>query len=158
MHSDTLKQKRAFDELLSDCNQALYEGCQSFSKLSFMLKLYHIKCISRISDKGMSMIIDLLKEAFEHAKLPDSFSDLKTTIRKLGLTYETIHVCPNDCMLYWREDASRETCKVCEKSRWKTSKIVDDALENKKKRKKQQAAKILRYFPLKPRLQRLFMS
>ncbi|KAG7552208.1 Transposase-associated domain, partial [Arabidopsis thaliana x Arabidopsis arenosa] len=55
---DPLKEKKAFDELMSDCNQALYDGCQSFSKLSFILKLYHIKCFSRITDKGMSMIID----------------------------------------------------------------------------------------------------
>uniref|UniRef100_A0A1J3CP28 Transposase-associated domain-containing protein n=1 Tax=Noccaea caerulescens TaxID=107243 RepID=A0A1J3CP28_NOCCA len=78
---DHPKQKETLDDLLSDCNQALYEGCQTFSKLSFMLKLYHIKCMSRISDKGMSMIIDLLKEAFEHAKLPDSFNSMKKIIQ-----------------------------------------------------------------------------
>ncbi|XP_024016169.1 uncharacterized protein LOC112089662 isoform X2 [Eutrema salsugineum] len=155
------KQKEAFDDLFSECNEALYDGCQSFSKLSFMLKLYHIKCLSRISDRGMSMIIDLLKEAFGHAKLPGSFNDMKKIIRKLGFTYETIHVCPNDCMLYWGNDASRDTCKVCESSRWKTSTTsttADDMVDKKKKKKKQPTAKILRYFPLKPRLQRFFMS
>ncbi|CAA7036366.1 unnamed protein product [Microthlaspi erraticum] len=90
---DHPKQSDAYDDLLSDCNEALYEGCQSFSKLSFMLKLYHIKCMCRISDKEMSMVIDLLKEAFEHAKLPDSFNDMKKIIRKLGFTYQTIHAC-----------------------------------------------------------------
>ncbi|XP_010451510.1 PREDICTED: uncharacterized protein LOC104733639 [Camelina sativa] len=155
MPTDQSKQKEAFDDLLADGNQALYEGCQAFSKLSFTLKLYHIKCMSRISDKGMSLIIDLLKEAFEHAKLPDSFNDMKKIIRKLGFNYESIHVCPNDCMLYWGDDASRDTCKVCKSSRWKT-RIVDDSVEEKKKKKKQQAAKVLRYFPLKPRMQRLF--
>ncbi|XP_020866256.1 uncharacterized protein LOC110224501 [Arabidopsis lyrata subsp. lyrata] len=154
---DHSKQNEVFDDLLADCNEALYEGCHSFSKLSFMLKLYHIKCITRISDKGMSMILDLLKEAFEHAKLPKSFNDMKKIIRKLGFNYENIHVCPNDCMLFWGDDASRETCKVCESSRWKTSTVVDETLD-KKKKKKQQAAKVLRYFPLKPRLQRFFMS
>ncbi|CAA7044035.1 unnamed protein product [Microthlaspi erraticum] len=123
---DHPKQKEALDDLLADCNQALYEGCESFSKLSFMLKLYHINCMCRISDKEMSMVIELLKEAFQHAKLPDSFNDMKKIIRKLGFTYETIHVCRNDCMLYWGDDASRHTCKVCESSRWKTAAIVDD--------------------------------
>ncbi|CAA7027471.1 unnamed protein product [Microthlaspi erraticum] len=113
------EEKRAFDELLSDANEELYEG-SAFSKLSFMLKLYHIKVISRVSDKGMSMIIDLLKEAFKHAKLPDSFYDLKKTISKLGLDYESIHACPNDCMLYWGEDTDHDVCKICETSRWKT--------------------------------------
>ncbi|CAA7023647.1 unnamed protein product [Microthlaspi erraticum] len=124
MDTDPLKQKKAFDELMSDCNQALYEG------------------------------------SFQHAKFPESFSDMKKTIHKLGLTYETIHACPNDCMLYWGEDSAKEKCKVCESSRWKTSEVVDDeeSGKKKKKRKKKQAVKILRYFPLKPRLQRLFMS
>jgi len=60
-----------FDELMRDNNEPLYEGCTKYSKLSFMLKLYHIKCMSRMSDKAMTMIIDLLKDAFEHAKFPN---------------------------------------------------------------------------------------
>ncbi|CAA7052795.1 unnamed protein product [Microthlaspi erraticum] len=148
------EEKRAFDELLSDANEELYEG-SAFSKLSFMLKLYHIKVISRVSDKGMSMIIDLLKEAFKHAKLPDSFYDLKKTISKLGLDYESIHACPNDCMLYWGEDTDHDVCKICETSRWKTK---NGESEEGSRKKRRQAAKILRYFPLKPRLKRLFMS
>jgi len=29
-------------QLLKDCNQELYEGCQKYSKSSFLLRLYHI--------------------------------------------------------------------------------------------------------------------
>ena len=48
-------------------------------------------------------------------------------------------------MLYWGgENEDLEECKRCKMSEWKD--------KNKK-----QYAKILRYFPLKPRLQRLFM-
>ncbi|CAA7013323.1 unnamed protein product [Microthlaspi erraticum] len=153
-------ERRVFDELSSDAHEELYEGCTSFSKLSFMLKLYHIKCITKISDKGMSMIIDLLNEAFKHAKFPASLHDLKKTVRKLGLQYESIHACPNDCMLFWGEDSGRETCKICETSRWKMkgNEAENEEVSEKKKKNKKQAAKVLRYFPLKPRLQRLFMS
>ncbi|CAA7025821.1 unnamed protein product [Microthlaspi erraticum] len=66
-----------FDELFADFNQELYTGCTKFTKLSFLLKLYHIKCMCGISDKGISMVLDLLKEAFTHAKLPDSFNGMK---------------------------------------------------------------------------------
>ena len=34
-----------FYELLNDGNQELYEGCTKYSKLSFLIKLYHIKCL-----------------------------------------------------------------------------------------------------------------
>jgi hypothetical protein len=44
------------------------------------------------------------------------------------------------------EEKELQACKHCGTSRW-----------NPMKKKKKQAAKVLRYFPLKPRLQRLFM-
>nr|XP_025650886.1 uncharacterized protein LOC112747020 isoform X1 [Arachis hypogaea] len=63
-------------------------------------------------------------------------------------------------MLYWGEDENRETCKVCNRSRWKTDKKKGPAeassiIGNKKKK---HPAKVLRYFPLKSRLKRLFYS
>lgn len=170
-----------FDEKLGEYCEELYPGCTKFTRLSFILKLYHIKCLCGISDKGISMVVELIKEAFPVAKLPDTFRDMKKVIRNLGLSYQSIDVCPNHCMLYWEENASREKCDVCQLSRWKESTTgkkaggdVPDtsgvpaggdvpessASVNQKKEKKKRKipAMILRYFPLKPRLQRLFMS
>lgn len=61
-----------FYELLKEINQQLYEGCTKYSKLSFLVKLYHIKCLCRMSDKAMTTILELLKDAFEDAKIPVS--------------------------------------------------------------------------------------
>ena len=96
----------------------MYEGSK-YSKLEFLLKLYHIKCLSSLSDKGMTMILDLLGDAFEFAKIPDSFYEAKKTINKLCLDYVKIDACRNDCMLYWGDDVNEETCKHCHTSRWK---------------------------------------
>lgn len=148
----------SFDELLADFNQNLYPGCTELTKLTFILKLYHIKCMCGISDKGISMVLELLKEAFPKAKFPDSFGDMKKVIRKLGLTYESIDACPNDCMLYWEANANRETCGICEASRWKGGSSTASEGSQSTKQVKKTPAKVLRYFPLKPRLQRLFMS
>ena len=148
-----------FNDLINEENQELFEGCTKYSKLSFLVKLYHIKCLCRVSDKAMDMILELLRDAFENAKLPESYYAAKKTINKLGLSYKTIHACPNDCMLYWGDDAERDKCKTCDTSRWKTNTRVcsnDGRSANKKRKKK--PAKVLRYFPLIPRLQRLFMS
>ena len=57
-----------FDGLMRDNNEPLYEGCTKYSKLSFMLKLYHIKCMCRMNDKVMTMILDFLKDAFRFPK------------------------------------------------------------------------------------------
>ncbi|WVZ04227.1 hypothetical protein V8G54_025033 [Vigna mungo] len=133
-------------ELMQDRQQSLYEGCDKYSKLSFLVKLYHIKCLYRISDKAMSMILELLADAFQHAKIPNSFYEAKKVINKLGLHYTKIDACPNDCMLYVGEEKDRDSCKKCKTSRWKP------------KKRKKIPAKVLRYFPLKPRLERMFSA
>ena len=104
LEEDLSGKSKEFYDLLNDEEQELYEGCSKYSKLSFLVKLYHIKCICGMSDKALSMIIELLHDAFEHAKIPESLYEAKKTIRKLGLDYKKIDACPNDCMLYWGLD------------------------------------------------------
>ncbi|XP_039118048.1 uncharacterized protein LOC120253911 [Dioscorea cayenensis subsp. rotundata] len=119
-----------FYELSNDGQQPLYEGCENYSKLSFILKLYHIKCLCGMSDKAMTMILELLRDTFPHIKILSSFYDAKKTITKLGLNYDKIHACPNNCMLYWgnTEDEGRQNCKISNTSRWKERKDGSDVL------------------------------
>lgn len=92
--------KAFYFELLLDGSQKLYEESK-YSKLEFLLKLYHIKYLSGLNDKEMTMILDLLKDALKFAKITDSFYEAKKTINKLYLDYVKIDACPNDCLLYW---------------------------------------------------------
>eukprot|EP00258_Populus_trichocarpa_P021372 XP_024437391.1 uncharacterized protein LOC112323423 [Populus trichocarpa] len=71
-------------------------------------------------------------------------------MRPLGLGYEKYDVCPNYCMLYYRADAMKINCDFCGSSRYKH--------RNPTSKGSNKAEKQLRYFPLTPRLQRLFMS
>jgi len=144
-------------KFMHEGQQSLYEGCDKYSKLSFLLKLYHIKCLCRMTNKAMSMILELLADAFDYAKIPSSFYEAKKIINKLGLHYTKIDACPNDCMLYYGEDKDREFCMKCNESRWKKTK-KSNSIVGVTKRQKKVPAKVLRYFPLKPRLQRMFMS
>ncbi|KAM6577970.1 hypothetical protein CsatB_029807 [Cannabis sativa] len=54
-----------------------------------------------------------------------------------------------NCCLFYKENASKEACLVCGTSRWVTS-------ENGKAKKV--PCKVMRYFPLTPRLKRLYSS
>lgn len=94
------KEETKFHELIMDGNQQLYEQCTKYTKLSFLLKLYHIKCLRKVSDKAMGMILELIKDAIQNANLLESFYEGKKIIYKLGLNYEKIYACPNDCMIY----------------------------------------------------------
>ena len=59
----------------------------------------------------MSMLLELLQDAFLDVEIPTTFYEDKKIINRLGLNYEKIDACPNDCMLYWGDDARKKTCK-----------------------------------------------
>ncbi|XP_071739125.1 uncharacterized protein [Rutidosis leptorrhynchoides] len=158
-HSLPNKSAKKFYKRLESAKQELYPGCKNFSILSFVVRLFHSKCIGKCNDKGFSMIIDTLREAFPEAAIPKSLYDLRKLIRDLGLGYEKIDACPNDCMLYWKQNKDKMECVVCHTSRYKTSEDDSDDEENLTANDHNKVpAKVLRYFPLIPRLQRLYMS
>ena len=72
--------------------------------------------------------------------------------------YEKIHACPNDCMLFWKENVNLEACPCCNESRGKTNEASVASKNASSNKGEKKAAKILRWFLLKPRLQRLFLS
>ncbi|XP_041011471.1 uncharacterized protein LOC121255261 [Juglans microcarpa x Juglans regia] len=137
-----------FEELVVDARRPLYPSCAKFSKLSFIVKLLHIKTLGGWTVKSFDMVIKLLQAAFPDALFPDSFNDARRLERGLGFSYKKIHACPNDCALFWKENAEFNECPKCNASRWITSTSNHQRIPQK----------VLRYFPLKPRLQKLFMS
>ncbi|XP_074336927.1 uncharacterized protein LOC141674102 [Apium graveolens] len=150
---------KRFYKLVEEGKQPLYPGCEQFTLLGFVVKLYLLKCTHGFTEGAFSGILKLIKEAFPDVNLPSSFKVAKNMIRKLGLDYQKIHACPNDCMMYWGENLNLTKYKISGVSSWKLPKNRTDApvspdLEEKKSKV---PAKVLRYFPLKPRLQRLFM-
>ncbi|KAL0285576.1 UNVERIFIED_CONTAM: hypothetical protein Scaly_2814100 [Sesamum calycinum] len=86
-------------------------------------------------DCNVDEMLDMLND-FSNAYLREN----------LGFKYEKIHSCPNDCVLFWKEYENFENCPKCGTCKWK--------YEGSKKIPR----KVLRYFPLKPRLQRLFVN
>ncbi|XP_009601698.1 uncharacterized protein [Nicotiana tomentosiformis] len=147
---------KRFYRVLKEFEQPLCQSSKIF-KLSTLVKLLHIKTIGNWNNKSFTMLLKMLKEDLlpDGSNLPDSYYEAKKVIQDLGLSYKKIDACKNDCMLYWKDDKFLESCKVCGMSRWKEDKHSG---ETKFKSGKKIPYKILRYFPLKPRLQRLFMS
>ncbi|KAH0747692.1 hypothetical protein KY285_009349 [Solanum tuberosum] len=147
---------KQFYSHLKDFEQPIYEGSKA-SKLSTLVKLLHIKSIGKWSNASFTMLLKILKEDLlpDGSNLPSSYYNAKKIIRELGFSYQNIDACKNNCMLYWKDDALLESCKVCGTSRWKEDKRNR---ETKFKRGKKIPCKILHYFPLKTGLQRLFMS
>ena len=136
-----------FKQLIEEAQRELYPGCTNFSRLTFVIKLLHVKSYCRITNSAFSMFLKILSEAFpEFNTVPKSYDESKKMLRELGLGYTSIHVCPNNCVLFRKTYAGLDNCPVCKASRWKDPE------------KKKIPAKVLRHFPLIPRLQRLFVS
>ena len=138
------RNEKNIDNLFGEAHKALYPGCTKFSTLTFLVKLMHIKVLNRWSNKSFDMLLELLLDAFPNGtSIPKSHYDVKKMLRDFGLGYDSIHACKYDCALFWKENEKLHNCPVCGEPRYKKGKIPQ---------------KVLRHFPLMPRLQRLFMS
>ena len=98
------------------------------------------------------MLMRLLKEDIlpMHAQLPNSYYESKKFITDIGLKYEKIDACNNNCMLFWKDDKNLQSCRVCGLSKWKVNQTSGSV--RKKKNGKFIPTKVLRYFSLTPRL------
>jgi hypothetical protein len=147
--TDNHEQRTSFDRLCVDGLRKLYPGCKKISKISFILKMLHIKAICNMSNKAFDMMIDLIKGALPDGEtLPRSYRKATQFTRDLGIGYELIRACKNDCVLFWKEHADKDKCPKCDTSRWSSVKCSGKKIPQK----------VLRYFLIKPRLQRLFTS
>ncbi|XP_020257510.1 uncharacterized protein LOC109834036 isoform X2 [Asparagus officinalis] len=148
-------------KLLEDSEKDLYEGCTEYSRFSFMLKLLHIKTLSGMSDNYFEMLLDLLRTVIPGGvnSIPQTTYQAEKIVAALGLDYNKIDACPNDCILYHKANKDLQECPACGVSRWKqrTNSSIRITTETEITQKKI-PAKVLRHFPLAPRLRRLYMN
>ncbi|GKA52184.1 hypothetical protein Tco_0745380 [Tanacetum coccineum] len=141
-----------FEELYASVNEELYPGCDYVTRLDFMAKFTHFKVKGKLTDSIFNEMLEFFQFVFPPSKgykLPPSYYAIKKTFKTIRLGYESIHACVNDCFLFWGEDnKDKQFFLVCNTSRWK-----DNNTTGKKVPKK-----VLRYFPIIPRLQRLYKS
>ena len=117
--------------------------------LEFLIKLVHIKTMNRWSQKSFDQNLALIKAGLPYGEhLSKSYSETKTYMRELGLSYIPIHACKNDCIVFYKKNEQATECPKCGEPRYKM-----DSMKRKKI-----PHKVLRYFPLISRLQRLYMS
>ena len=90
-----------FKIVMKEAKRQLYPGCTKILRFSFVVKLLHMKSLYRISNSAFTTILKLLSEAFPDCNtLPKSYNEAKNLLKELGLGYESIHVCYNNCVLF----------------------------------------------------------
>jgi len=104
--------------LLKNADKPLHEGTKH-SKLSDIVHLYNLKCVGGISNTIFSafleFIIQLLPACDE--TLPVNTCEAKKFLRDMGLGYEKILACHNNCMLFSKDNKELGSCTFCGESK-----------------------------------------
>jgi len=152
---------KKFFDLLKDAQQELWPGSQ-LTKVSFLVKLFQLKCMGGWSKENAEQTLSLWRDTLPPGHcIPDTIKKAQKIIRDLGLTYIKIDACVNDCVLFRGPLANMDTCPTCGENRWKKDNTNSNEIGESSESggaKKHTPCKVLRYFPLTPRLQRLYMS
>ncbi|KAI5323610.1 hypothetical protein L3X38_032682 [Prunus dulcis] len=134
-----------FANVIGDGDQPLYPSSSKYTMLSALVKLYNLKVKHGMSDVCFTELLivqgDLLPEG---NTLPSSMYEGKKILSALGMSYEKIHACPNDYILYRKDYEDSTNCPTCGVSRWKEGK---DAIL-----KEGVPAMVVWYFPQIPRV------
>jgi hypothetical protein len=50
--------------------------------------------------------------------LPTNFHRSKKLVHSLAMPYVKIHACPNNCMIYYKENENKDKCTICKEPRY----------------------------------------
>jgi hypothetical protein len=109
-----------FFDLLEQAMLELYPGCKEASKVSFIVRLYQIKCRCGHSNTSMEQILLLFRLVLSEGHcLLDSLNKFRKVVRELSLDYQNIHACVINCVLFCGVYTNMENFPTCKLSRWK---------------------------------------
>ena len=118
------------------------------SKLDATLMLMNVCRTHKATNACISELLHLFSKVILPSpnSLPGSEGVATNMLRRLGLKYDAIDACKNGCVLFRGEYAEMETCPLCNAPRFK--RVGMSSVPNK----------VLRHFPLIPRLRRMFST
>nr|XP_009803558.1 PREDICTED: uncharacterized protein LOC104248905 [Nicotiana sylvestris] len=150
MGEDPNPESQRFYDLLKAADTELYPG-SSHSQLAVVSRMLNIKMENTLSQRGYDQMMQLLKEALpEDNIMLESYYQTKKLVHSLGLPVEKIDCCNSGCMLHWGDDEGLTFCKFCGYERFKR--------RVGSRKRKLVPYKRMYYFPLIPRLRRLYAS
>jgi len=152
---ESFHQAHVFDSLKDDSLTELYPGCSSLSRLLIVLWLFNMKARNGWTDRSFTELLEFLHEILPQGNtLSTSHYEAKKILCPMGLEYQKIHACLNDCILYRKEFEGLHKCPRCSVSRYKVK--DDDGDEDDMK--KGPPAKVLWYLPIIPLLRHFFAN
>ncbi|XP_078165263.1 uncharacterized protein LOC144559972 [Carex rostrata] len=149
--------KRFFD-MMAASDTPLWEEnmtgqlkCESHTILSAVTQALALKSKHQLSQKCFDGMMSLIKSVLPPSeKMPENFYQANRLVEPLGMEHKNIDVCPNFCMLYYNDREDKTSCDVCHTPRYNPMGSNTNA--------KPVAQKTLRYLPITPRMQKMYMT
>ena len=114
------------------------------------MALYKLKTYNGWSYASFTSLLELVCDMLPIDNvIPRSIYEVRKLFKEFNLGYQKIHACVNYCCLFRNEKEKLESCPYCNTSRWKVDRQTNAI-------KQGILAKVLRYFPIIPRLERMF--
>lgn len=151
MEEEPNPETKKFFDILDAAKQPIYDGCkEGLSKLSLAARLMSLKTDFNLSQNCMDSIAQIIQEYLpEGNNSPKSYYDIKKLMRSLGLPYQKIDVCQDNCMIFWKDTENEESCLFCRKDRFRPTQKIGQ---------KKIAYRQMFYLPVADRLKRLYRS
>jgi hypothetical protein len=107
-----------FYRLLATSDEKLHEFTD-MTVLQTVTRLMSMKSKYNFSNKCYNDFVKLLTEVLPpNHKMPKDMYQSKKMLAGLGLEYEKIDVCEQNCMLFWKDHKDLTHCRCCNKSRY----------------------------------------
>jgi hypothetical protein len=134
-------------QTLEDAIKPLYRGAKC-TELTCTILLMNLCTMHGVSNNFSTELFALLHSHLLHVdnSLPKNYYAAKSLTTKLGLSYQSIHACEKGCILFRHQHAEAVHCPKCGAPRYRDEE------------RKLFPVKVLRHFPIIPRLQRMFRS
>ncbi|XP_074373715.1 uncharacterized protein LOC141714071 [Apium graveolens] len=146
---ETNETAKQFYKMVNTASEPIYPNNTNYTTLEFSMKLLEWKNKHNCSNNGFDDLLHLIGLVLpDDHKLPEKYYNMWKMIKGLHMEYEKIDACENDCMLFYKEHSGKTKCDICNGDRYQ---------KQKDPKKQKIPRKILRYFPIIMRLQRLFM-
>jgi hypothetical protein len=143
---------KMFFDLLKAAEEPLHEHTK-VSILAFVTQLMAIKSKFVFSNNCYNELLNLINEVFPpNHKMSKDMYQCRKLLFGLGTSYQKIDVCPDNCMLFWKDHENGKKCLKCGKPRYVEVKNDDGEMDTSTIAQKQ-----LHYMPLAPRVKRLFL-
>ncbi|KAL6180355.1 hypothetical protein ACLB2K_047019 [Fragaria x ananassa] len=112
-----------FMQFVEDGDKPLYPGYTKSTKMNGLVQTFNLKAKHGLSDSCYTDILILFHTLLPDGnEVPGSVNLAKKTLSALGMKYEKIDACPNDCIMYRDLNVDAKKCPSCNASRWKLAK------------------------------------